>query len=293
MPKDISRMMVAFSDIVIGQDFNSRKALKNIDELSASINEIGLVQPLVVREGGPARTGEKRRKFFLVAGERRYHAIKKLGWTQVEIKLVKGNSQQIALTNLVENAQRENLEPYEEAQAIQRIMADYKLTQAQLATKIGKSEPYVSQRLKLLTSTAPEVKEAVEKGTVSPTHARELANLPKEEQKEVLAELKEKEKARGGKKVTVSEVKDEVDRRREKNKAEKDPEHARQLERVKEIRQNYDGVDLNLRSKREVLESLWTLKTRLDKPNISDSTKVATKAQIHAVEFMLGVRETI
>lgn len=293
MPKDISRMMVAVSDVTIGPDFNSRKRISNIDELASSIDEIGLVQPLVVREGGPSRTEPGKRKFFLVAGERRYHAVVKLGWRQVEIKLVKGNSQETALMNLVENAQRENLEPYEEAQAIQRIMTDYKLNQSQLAKKIGKSEPYVSQRLKLLTSTATEVKEAVEQGAVSSTHARELANLPKEEQKEVLSDLKEKEKARGGKKVTVAELKDEVDRRREKNKSEKDPDHARQLERVKEIRQTYAGVDLNMRSKRELLETLFVLKNRLDKPNISDATKTATKAQIHVMEYAFGVRETV
>lgn len=289
MPKDVSRVLAAYSDISVGPDFNSRKKMNNIEELAESIREIGLVQPLVVREGGPSRTDGKR-KFFLVAGERRYRAVGLLGWTQVEVKLVKGNTQATALMNLVENAQREAVEPYEEAQAIQRIMTDYKMTQAELAKRIGKSEPYVSQRLKLLTSTAPEVKVEVEKGNITPTHARELSNLPKAEQVEVLDDVKKKEKERGGKKVTVSEMKDEVDRRREKHKAEKDPEHARTLERVKEIRQTYEGVDLTVRPKRELLEILWTLKTRLEKPNISDDTKKATKAQISLMECVFGVR---
>src|SRR5258708_974429 len=113
MSKEVSRAFVTYADIVIGEDFNPRKSLGDIDGLAASIKAHSLIQPLVVREGGPAADG--RRKYFLVAGERRYRAIGKLGMKQVEVKVVKGDTHRQAQLALVENLHRENMDPVQEA----------------------------------------------------------------------------------------------------------------------------------------------------------------------------------
>lgn len=313
--KDSSR--VAFSDIVVVEGSNSRKTYMNIDELAASMDENGMLSRLVVREGGA--NGEGKRKYPLVAGHRRYKAIEKLrdpdwspvdksgkklprkttpaSWAQVDVKKVKGNTQQQAVLNLVENLQRENLDPLEEAQAMANYIETYKVTQAELAHKLGKSEPYVSQRLSLLKNTASEVKDALEKGEVSPTQVREIVTLPKPEQREVLAKIQEKQA--GGKKMSVEAVKDVADKAKAKlgikrdkpKKKASEPEYDN--DKVAVAKEIYEGKEIDMRPKTAILEQLGTLNERLKKPNISDETKAKTKNYIAALEFTAGLRESL
>ena len=292
MPKEITRMIVALKDIRIGEDFNGRKdAARDIDGLAASIKELGLVQPLVVREGGPSKT-DGGRTYFLVAGERRYHAITKLGLKQVEIKLVKGNSQDAALLNLVENAQRLNLEPLEEAKQFVHVMQRFKMTQAQLAKKTGKSEPYISQRLSLLKNASPEVKAAVEKGSITATHAREMVTLPPEQQKEMIEEIEAKKK--NGKKVSVAEVKEAADTRKATNGVKRNGKKAPvyDQEKLKLGRELLEGHKAACRPLSAIVEQMGALAQKSERAS-SDVTKQTIKHQMAALEWVTHVRDAL
>ena len=314
--KEADKTRVAYSDILVSEGFNSRKTFTNIEELAASMDENGMVTPLVVRDGEKA--GKK--VFYLVAGERRHKAIgllrdpewfpvdakgKKLprkttpaSWATVAVTRVKGNTQQAAAINLIENIQRENLDPLEEAQAMFNYIEAYKVTQSELAHKLGKSEPYISQRLSLLRNTAAEVKDALEAGEVSPTQVREIVTLPKAEQKEVLAKIKENQA--GGKKMSVEDVKTVADKAKTKlglnrtkatKKKANEPDYdADKVALAKEI---YDGKEIDMRPKTAILEQLGALSERLKNPKLTDENKAKTKNYIAALEFTAGLRESL
>ena len=303
--KEITRAIVAYQDIVLDEEFNSRKNYVEIDELAESLEQHGLIQPLVVREGGPSKDG-KRRKYFLVAGGRRYRAIGQLveknpqRWSQVEVKIVKGSAKDNAARNLIENLQRKDLEPLEEARGMLKFMEAFGVNQTELAAEIGKSEPYISQRLTLLKNTAPEVKAALELPKnhpehITPTHAREMVTLPQEEQKEVLKKIQAKQAK--GEKVSVSEVKDETDKRksalgikRDKEPKKKSNGESYDTTKVKMAREIFEG---NIRPKTALLEMIGVLVERSKRPNISDDTKRATKAQLAFAEYIFGMRDSL
>lgn len=320
MAKEIERALVPYVDITVGEDFNSRKTLKNIEELAQSLDENGLIQPLVVREGGPSKV-DGRRKVFLVAGERRYRAIGLLrdpkwtakdgdgkeiprkttpaAWAQVEAKFVKKAAQELSIMNLIENLQREGLDPLEEAEAMHAYMETYKCSQEVLAQKIGKSSPYVSQRLSLLKHTAPEVKKAIEDKIITATHAREIVALPAAQQKAIVKEVQER--VDDGKKVSVAAVKEMADKHktdlgiqtqtRTRTKDGDGVEYDKaKIDLAKEI---YEGKSMDVRPKAALLEQLGGLIQRAQNPRISDETKAATKAQVAAIEYMLKIRDTL
>lgn len=291
---EVNRVKVPYDDVVIGEDFNHRKTLGNIEGLADAIDRDGLLQPLVVREGGAARTDGKR-KYFLVIGERRYHAIGlliKKGSTKfrqgVEVKLVKGNERELRRKSIIENLQREDPPPLEQAQAFKDYMEEYKLTQSQFAKEFGVSEPLVSQRLALLTKAIPEVRQAVEEGKLSATHAREIVSLPKAQQKEMLEEVTQKQKE--GRKVTSGEVKDSADKRKAALRRTREPDVDK--EKVKQAKEAYEGLDLSLRPKQSILEMIGVLRNRADRAS-SDATKQATKHHIAALEWVLSVRASL
>lgn len=315
--KDTEKGRVAFSDIVIVS--NSRKTYTNIEELAASMDMNGMISDFVVRESGGDKEG--KRKYPLIAGHRRHMAIdkylrdpdwapkdksgKKLprkttpaSWAQVNIKKVKGNSQQQAQLNLVENLQREALDPLEEAQAMADYIETYKVTQAQLAHELGKSEPYISQRLSLLKNTADEVKEALGTGEVSPTQVREMVTLPKPQQREILAVIKEKQV--DGKKMSVEDVKNVSDKakaklgiKKEKTPKRKPDEPAYDAEKVAAAKEIYEGKEIDMRPKTAILEQLGALSARLKNDKITDETRAKTKNYIAALEFAAGLRDTL
>ena len=288
MPKEINRVMAAYNDIVVDSDFNSRRSMGNLDELAASIKAHGLIQPIVVREGGPARTDGKR-KLFLVAGERRYRACGLLGLKQVEVKLIKGSIEEVSLLNLIENEQRDNLEPLESAQAIAKCMDAFKYTQAQVAEKLGKSVPYISQRLALLTKTTPEVKDALEKGKITSSHAREIATLPPEQQNEVL-EKAEKITKETGKKALTALIKDEADLRKAQNRRKEDPDYDR--DKIKAFKEATEGKELAVRPKPAVLEMMGLLMERIQRAKTPES-RASLKAQFAFGEWLLSLRDTL
>jgi ParB family chromosome partitioning protein len=273
--------IIPLSAIKIGP--NNRKMMKNIPSLASSIKRRGLKQPLLVRDLGDGT-------FLLVAGERRYHAVTSLGWAEVKVTLQAKSTDEAsdALDNIIENLQREDPEPLEQAEAFQRLLDEYGMTQKGISHETGISEPVISQRLAMLGKAVPELREEVKAKRTSPTVAREVMRLPDNEQREVLQEIKDKQQS--GRKVTVRDIQDEVDRRRAKQKP-KNPADEEMLERVRKVREHYQDSDLSVRPKREVIDQLGQLQGRVEKTS-STQKKVTLKSQIATLEWVLTIRES-
>ncbi len=145
-----------------------------LEELAASIREHGLLQPLLLTAASAAKTSGAR--YQLIAGERRWRAAKLAGLRQVPA-IVRGTTpQQMLELALVENIQRADLNPLEEAEAYRHLMDDFGLTQEQVAHKVGKDRTTVANMLRLLKM--PEaLKQAVLEQTISEGHARALLQL--------------------------------------------------------------------------------------------------------------------
>lgn len=152
---------------------NSGQPRKHIDpekleELAASIREHGVVQPVVVRPSGDG--------FELVAGERRWRAAKLAGLRTIPAVVRDLSESQVMEIALIENLQREDLNPIEEARAYRRLIEEFGLTQDELARRLGKSRPQIANTLRLL-NLHPEVQEQVFRGEVSMGHAKVLLSL--------------------------------------------------------------------------------------------------------------------
>lgn len=144
-----------------------------LTELSESIAQNGILQPLLVR---PMADGS----YQIVAGERRWRAARKAGLTEVPVYIRALSDEEVAAMTLVENLQRQDLNPIEEAQGISRLMEEYGYTQEQTAQRIGKSRSAVANALRLLALPA-DVLEYVRDGLISAGHARALLSLENED----------------------------------------------------------------------------------------------------------------
>jgi ParB family transcriptional regulator, chromosome partitioning protein len=138
---------------------------KSLDELAESIKEHGVIQPLIVRKG--------IKGYELVAGERRLRASERAGLTSVPVVIREFSNEQVMEIALIENLQRENLNAIEVAQAYDKIMKQFSLTQEELAKKVGKSRPHVANFMRLL-QLPQEIQDFVSRGTLSMGHARAL-----------------------------------------------------------------------------------------------------------------------
>lgn len=145
---------------------------EELSELQASIKATGLLQPITVRPAGPDR-------YELIAGERRLRAVSSLGWEKVPA-VVKDIDDRTALTlALVENLQRSDLNPLEEAEGYQRLVDEFKMTQQQVADIVGKDRSTVANILRVL-SLPSAVRRMVAEGQLTLGHARALLALPNE-----------------------------------------------------------------------------------------------------------------
>jgi len=153
---------------------------ETLAELADSIKAQGVVQPIVVRALGAPDGGESQR-YEIIAGERRWRAAQMAGLTEIPavIRHIPDNAA-IAIA-LIENIQRENLNPLEEARALTRLITDFGLTHQETADAVGRSRAAVSNMLRLL-ELAPEVCELLEKRTIEMGHARALLSLTQRRQ---------------------------------------------------------------------------------------------------------------
>ncbi|MDD7350902.1 MAG: ParB/RepB/Spo0J family partition protein [Clostridia bacterium] len=141
---------------------------KALEELAQSIKSHGVIQPILVTAVG--------NKYQIVAGERRYRASKIAGLTKVPVIVKNLTIQQRKEIALIENIQRQDLNPIEEAYAYKSLIEEYGVTQEELAEKLGKSRPAITNALRLLTLN-PVVIDMVSSGRLSAGHARCLASI--------------------------------------------------------------------------------------------------------------------
>jgi ParB family chromosome partitioning protein len=145
-----------------------RFAEAELDALAQSIREKGILQPLLVRP-----LAEEEADFELVAGERRWRAAQRVGLHEVPVIIRRITDTEALEIALVENLQREDLSPLEEAEAYSRLMGEFGRTQASLADAVGKSRSHVANTMRLLSLPAP-VRRQLDEGELSAGHARAL-----------------------------------------------------------------------------------------------------------------------
>ena len=149
--------------------------------LADSIEEHGIIQPLTVRQLGSGY-------YQIIAGERRWRAARMAGLEEVPVVIIEADDKKAMELALIENLQRQDLNPVEEALGYKSLMEDYGLTQEDAAKRVGKSRPAVANALRLL-NLAPEVLEQVRSGNITAGHARAVLVL-KSEKKQVAAAQK-------------------------------------------------------------------------------------------------------
>jgi len=177
---------IPIGDIVPNQ-FQPRTVFddEKIEELARTIHTHGVIQPIVLREFEDG-------KYEIIAGERRWRAMKSLGWEEVPAIINNLSDAETASVALIENLQREELSPIEEAIAYGKLLEIHSLTQEALAQRLGKGQSTVANKLRLL-KLPQEVQDALLNKTISERHARSLIPL-KDPEKQVmlLAEIIEK-----------------------------------------------------------------------------------------------------
>ena len=152
-------------------------------DLAQSIRENGLIQPITVREMDG--------RYQIIAGERRFRALKLNGAVDVPVLIMDANEVQMAEMALVENIQRENLSAIEEAKSYVEIMKYSGLNQSQLALRVGKSQSSIANKIRLL-NLDEDVQEAVSTKKISERHARALIGLDEEKQHDALEKIVKK-----------------------------------------------------------------------------------------------------
>jgi ParB family transcriptional regulator, chromosome partitioning protein len=150
-----------------------------IEELKLSIQEHGILQPIIVRK--------TIKGFEIVVGERRFRAAKEAKFETVPAVVRELNEQQMMELAVLENLQREDLNPIEEGIAYQTLIEKLKLTQEELAKRLGKSRPHLANHIRLL-SLPPKIQQLISDGKISMGHGRALLGLRKKDKQPVLVE---------------------------------------------------------------------------------------------------------
>jgi len=150
-----------------------------LEELAESIRQVGLLQPVVVRAAGPDR-------YELIMGERRWRASERAGLTEIGAIVKQTQDNDLLRDALIENLHRQQLDPLEEAAAYQQLLDDFGATHEELARKVGRSGPHISNTLRLL-NLPPAVQKRVAAGVLSAGHARALLSVENPEAQERLA----------------------------------------------------------------------------------------------------------
>ncbi len=192
-----NEVVYLYLDDIIPNRFQPREVFdeKALKELAVSIREHGVIQPIIVRNVGG--------KYEIIAGERRYKATALAGLTKIPAIIRNLDDKESSKVALLENLQRKNLSPIEEARTYQKILEIDQMTQEELAKTMGKSQSSVANKLRLL-SLPDEIQDALLKEQISERHARTLLNIPDvKKQKEMLRKIINN-------KMTVRSVEDEI-----------------------------------------------------------------------------------
>ena len=233
---------------------------EKIEELARTIHTHGIIQPIVVREFD-------RDTFEIIAGERRYRAMKKLGWDLVPAIVKNFNDTETASVALIENLQREELSPIEEAMAYGKLIELHQLTQEALAQRLGKGQSTVANKLRLL-KLPEEVQDALLNKTITERHARSLIPLKdSEKQVKLLHEIIEKN-------LNVKQTEDRVNRLLEQSEEKPKPKRkafSKDMRiAVNTIRQSLSMVSdsgINLDASEEEFEEYYQFTIKIPKKN--------------------------
>lgn len=215
-----------------------------LKELARSIQEQGLIQPLLVTSMNSPSSKESE-EYELIAGERRWRAAKMAGLLEVPILLKNVTEKEQLQISLVENIQREDLNPIEEALAFKRLMAEFNLTQEECAETLGKGRVVIANTLRLL-NLSQFLQDAVSNGMISAGHARNLVSISDENLQREVAEkiLKEKISVREVEKI-VSDWKNAISSGKVKTSKRKDPE----IHLLEDSLQKILGTKVEIRAK--------------------------------------------
>lgn len=206
---------------------------EKLQELAESIRQHGLIQPIVLRK---AEIG-----YEIVAGERRWRAARIIGLKEIPSIVKELTDEENMLLAIIENMQREDLNPIEEAEGIQQMIETYGLTQEQVSVSVGKSRPYITNSLRLL-KLAPRVQELTAQTIISMGHARALAAIEDEEKQIALAERIAEE----GLSVRQTETLAKGNKTASKKKPAKKKRKTADEKRVEEDLKNVLGTRVNL-----------------------------------------------
>ncbi len=200
-----------------------------LDELAGSISRNGILQPLLIRRGKASG------RYELVCGERRLRAALKVGLSTVPCMLAQVPDDRLLEIALIENLQRQDLDPIETATAYRRLMDHYGCTQEELAEKLSISRPTIGNALRLLE--LPEVlRENVSRGTLSVGHARAIAALPNESAQKALAARVARDT------LTVRQTEAEVQKLKEPRTAPRKPARPGYLAHVEDQLRKHFGT---------------------------------------------------
>ncbi|MBR5615988.1 MAG: ParB/RepB/Spo0J family partition protein [Clostridia bacterium] len=153
-----------------------------LETLAESIGTHGVLQPIIVRESAALKGS-----YEIIAGERRWRAAKMAGLSEIPVVILEGDDLKAAQVSIIENIQRENLNPVEEALAYRTLMDRFDLTQDQVSQQVGKSRSTIANMMRLL-DLPDNVRDMLREGSISTGHARALLGLEREEDVTVLAE---------------------------------------------------------------------------------------------------------
>ena len=225
--------------------------------MAKTIHTHGIIQPIVVRL-------IENNNYEIIAGERRYRAVKKLGWDTVPAIIKRMNDKETASVALIENLQREELTPIEEALAYNQLIEIHGLTQEALAQRLGKSQSTVANKLRLL-KLPKQIQDALLTKTITERHARALIPLKDEEkQVKVLQEIIDKN-------LNVKQTESRVEKLLSKGKTKKPKRIAFSRDvriAVNTIRQSLSMVQksgINADAEEEELEDFYQITIRIPK----------------------------
>ncbi|MEA4921985.1 MAG: ParB/RepB/Spo0J family partition protein [Eubacteriaceae bacterium] len=151
---------------------------ETLEDLADSIAEHGVIQPIIVRNSGNG--------YEIVAGERRWRAARQAGLKKIPCLVRELSEEELALFAIIENMQREDLNPVEEAEGLERMISAFGLTQEQVSKSVGKSRPYISNSLRLL-KLPDEIRQLLSEGKLSNGHGRALLGLENMNKQIILA----------------------------------------------------------------------------------------------------------
>ena len=242
IPDDINegnegKLMISLNKIKSNID-QPRKSFDNekIAELAESIKNHGIIQPLILKENGGG--------YIIVAGERRWRAAKMVGLKEVPAIVMDLTEKQVLEISLIENIQRQDLNPIEEALAYKKLLSDFNLTQEELSKRIGKSRTAITNTIRLINLDS-RVQQYVIDGIISEGHGRALLSLEDGDLQYIYSQKVIDEK------LSVRELEKLIRNASLKSeKSEKNEELNPYYKDVRDRLQNYFGTKVNLSSKK-------------------------------------------